>query len=103
MPNPGGVNQLGASHVPYGAVKRMKQLAGEAPMSGAPLATSALEAPRRARKNPQGQKSQAPVPAPVAVHPDYQQLPQLPSQELYQGIASIPGASPLVKTIFSGQ
>lgn len=100
MPNPAGVNQLGESHVPYGAAKKMKQLAGEAPMSGAPIATSALQAPRRARRNPT--RAQAPAPAPVAVVPEYQQLPQVPVQEHYANIASIPGASPLVQEIFGG-
>jgi hypothetical protein len=100
MPNPSGVNQLGESHVPYGEAKRMKTLAGEAPMSGAPLATSALQAPRRARRNPQPQAQ--PVEAPVPVHPDYQQMPSIPTAQVYAGIASIPGASPLVQEIFGG-
>jgi hypothetical protein len=103
MPNPSGVNQLGSAHVAYGEAKKMKELAGEAPMSGAPIATSALQAPRRARKNPQQRPRQQAQPEPVAVHQDYQQLPQLPPQELYQSIASIPGASPLVQQIFSGR
>lgn len=101
MANPAGVNQLGNSHVPYGEAQRMKQLAGEAPMSGALIATSALQAPRRARRNPS--RAQAtPAPAPVAVVPEYQQLPQVPAQEHYTNIASIPGASPLVQEIFGG-
>jgi len=100
MPNPSGVNQLGSSHVQYGEAKKMKTLAGEAPMSGAPLATSALQAPRRARKNPQPQAQ--PVEPPVAVHPDYQQMPTLPTQQVYSSIAQIPGASPLVQEIFGG-
>ena len=98
MPNPAGVNQLGSSHVQYGEAKKMKQLAGEAPMSGAPIATSALEAPRRARKAPQ--RPQQTQPEPVAVHPEYQQLPALPPQQVYTAIAQIPGASPLVQQIF---
>lgn len=102
MPNPSGVNQLGESHVPYGAAKKMKTLAGEAPMSGAPLATSALQAPRRARRNPTRTQAQ-PAPAPVAVVPEYQHLPQLPQGEIFSAIASIPGASPLVQSIFGSQ
>lgn len=100
MPNASGVNQLGSSHVPYGDAKRMHELAGEAPMSGAPLATAALNAPRRARK--QSGKPQAAVePAPPVV-PEYQQMPTVPPQQQYASIASIPGASPLVQQIFSG-
>ena len=100
MPNPAGVNQLGNSHVPYGEAKRMKELAGEAPMSGAPLATSAIQAPTRARRRPQTpqpQQQAEPGPPPV---PEYQQLPQTPPGQQYAAIASIPGASPLVQQIF---
>ena len=103
MPNPAGVNQLGSSHVPYGEAKKMKELAGEAPMSGAPIATSALNAPRRARKAPQGRPQSQAQPqqeAPTPVVPEYQHLPQLPTDQLYSQIASIPGASPLVQQIF---
>lgn len=79
----------------------MKELAGEAPMSGAPIATSALQAPVRARRKPQPQQTQ-PEPAPPAV-PEYQHLPQLPQGELFSSIASIPGASSLVQSIFGSQ
>lgn len=102
MPNPSGVNQLGSAHVPYGQAKQMQELAGEAPMSGAPIATSALQAPRRARRAPQGpSKGQPVLPAPAV--PEYQHLPQLPSTELFSAIAQIPGASPLVQSIFGSQ
>lgn len=97
--NPEGVNQLGNSHVPYGQAKKMKQLAGEAPMSGAPLAQTALNAPRRARRNPQPKQAQ-PVSPPPALVPEYQTLPQVPPDEHYANIAAIPGASPLVQQIF---
>lgn len=100
MSNPAGVNQLGSSHVPYGQVKKMKELAGEAPMSGAPIATSALNAPRRDRKAPQGRSQAKPQEAPTPVVPEYQQMPQIPTDQLYTQIASIPGASPLVQQIF---
>src|SRR5690349_17417824 len=99
MPNPSGVNQLGEAHAPYGQVKKMKTLAGEAPMSGAPLATAALQAPRRARRNPTRTQAQ-PAPEPMPVVPEYQHLPQLPQSEIFASIASIPGASPLVQSIF---
>lgn len=100
MPNPQGTNQLGSSHVPYGEAKRMKQLAGEAPMSGAPIATSALQAPTRARRKPQPQPV---VEHPTPVHADYQQMPALPAQASFASIAQIPGASPLVQEIFGSQ
>src|SRR5690348_12123437 len=102
MANPNGINQLGSDRVPYGQAKRMKQLAGEAPMSGAPIATPALHAPVRARKNPTRTQAQ-PAPAPVPVVPEYQQLPQFPQGEVFSSIASIPGASPLVQSIFGSQ
>lgn len=101
MPNPAGSNQLGSSHVPYGDVKRMKTLAGEAPMSGAPLATSALQAPVRARRNPKPRaQQQAEQEQPMPVVPELSQPPQVPTQQLYAQIAAIPGASPLVQQVF---
>lgn len=96
--NPYGVNQLGASHVPYKQAKKMKELASEAPMSGAPVATSALDAPERARSHPQMPRRQAtPAPAPVV----HALMPQPTTQDLYAGIASMEGASDLVREIFS--
>lgn len=100
MSNPAGVNQLGNSHVPYGDAKRMKELAGEAPMSGAPIATAALQAPRRARRAPQPKAQTQLLSAPIVA--GVQPAPQVPQQELYANIASIPGASPLVQQIFGG-
>lgn len=106
MANPNGVNQLGSDRVPYGEAKRMKQLTEEAPMSGAPIATPAINAPQRARRaaprasqRPSvGKPQNSPIPAPTV--PGYQMAPQVPQSELYTAIASIPGASPLVQSIF---
>ncbi len=97
--NPFGVNQLGASHVPYKQAKQMKELASEPPMSGAPIATSALNAPDRARSHPQMPRPQV-TPAPAPLPAAMSVLPSSP-QDLYAGIANMDGASDLVRTIFS--
>lgn len=97
--NPGGINQLGSDRVPYGDAKRLATLSGEAPMSGAPLATPAVNAPRNARRQRGGQTQ---VTQPVAAGP-----PQLAPAVSYQAqlaqtwaqIAMEPGASDLVKQI----
>ena len=109
MANPDGINQLGSDRVPYGQAKRMKQLAGEAPMSGAPLAAPAINAPQRARRRaPVASQrpsvpptQQGPIPAPAVA--GLQQTPTLSPSELYSAIAAIPGASSEVQQIFGGQ
>jgi hypothetical protein len=97
MPNPGGINQLGSDRVPYGDAKRMKELAGEAPMSGAPLATPAINAPRQAQRSA--------VRSPQANAPEQPVMPQQPgvspqafAAQAWGQIAAIPGASPLVQS-----
>lgn len=101
MPNPYGVNQLGSDRVPYGAAKKMKQLAAEAPMSGAPIAAPALNAPQQARQAG-GQPPVTPgaAPGPPA---NPQPVPTEPVSynaqlaETWAQIAATPGASDLVK------
>lgn len=97
MPNPGGINQLGSDRVPYGDAKRMKELASEAPMSGAPLATSAINAPRQAQRGSRTRPSAAPAEQP-AQPPTPQVSPQAFASQAWQQIAAIPGASPLVQS-----
>ena len=105
MSNPFGVNQLGSDRVPYGQAKKMKQLADSAPMSGAPIATPAINAPQRARRPAPKAKPRVTQQGPIPAHPvaGYQQLPQIPQTQLYSEIASQPGASPLVQQIFGQQ
>jgi hypothetical protein len=96
MPNPGGVNGLGSDRVPYGQAKKMKELAGEAPMSGAPLATPALNAPRQAQRSTQSRPAAGAVEQPAPL-PTPEVSPQAFASQAWQQIASIPGASPLVQ------
>jgi hypothetical protein len=99
VPNPSGANQLAGSEPLYGAVKKATELQREAPMSGAPIATHAQQAPRRAQKQAQ-RPARGPQPTPEQVadntapapQPDYQA--QLAS--VWQQVSSVPGASPLV-------
>lgn len=98
--NPGGGNQFGSSEAQpqYGDVKRETQLTRAAPMSGAAVATHTLEAPRREGKQAaRGRGAAVPeAPMPVSTAPG----PQGPPPATFQQIAAIPGASPLVQTLF---
>lgn len=98
MSNPGGANQLGSYELQpkYGDVKRLTQLQRQAPISGAPLASSAINTPRRSQK--QAVRGQTPQEAQAPPLP--QQAPSLPPEQLYSMIAAIPGASPEVQRIF---
>lgn len=88
MPRPGiannvqGVNGLYHREEPYGQIKRLQQMT-----SAAPVATPrAVNAPRRAQRratNP---------PAPQAPPPYEEEL-----ATVWMGLASLPGASPLVQ------
>lgn len=97
MPNPGGINQLGSDRVPYGEAKRLKTLSDEAPMSGAPLVSPAMNAPRQAQRSTQGRPAAAPVEQQPMVAPAPEVSPQAFATQAWQQIASIPGASPLVQ------
>lgn len=57
-PNPSGAN--GITPPAYGDVKKQLQLSKQAPLSGAPIATAATEAPRRAQRKSQRDKRPAP-------------------------------------------
>ena len=100
MANPGGANQLGGYELQpaYGDVKRMTQLQRSAPMSGAPIAGSALNTPRRAQRGtarPRAPRAAAPTPLPP-------EAPQQPPEQIYRAIAQLPGASETVQRIFGG-
>ncbi len=99
MPNPSGYNQFGGfgTAPPYGDVKRQQTLTQAAPISGAPQAAEATNAPRRAQRHatgqdsPQGQNPQEPVvlpepPPPVSL-----------SLDVWSQLAQDPGASPLTR------
>ena len=97
MSNPGGGNQFGnyTLQPQYGDVKKQTQLTREAPISGSPFAAQALNAPRRQQKAATRGRSVVPsAPLPPVENPIG------PPPDLYQQIASIPGASPLVQHIF---
>ena len=101
MANPGGSNQFGNYTIQpqYGDVAKQSQLARSAPMSGAPMVKPLLGAPKRLqRRAAKGRPPEAnPAPPPVAVA-----QPQGPTPNTFQTIAQIPGASPLVQSIFGG-
>jgi len=101
MPNPGGGNQFGnyTLQPPYGDVKRQTELLREAPISGAPLPGRALNAPRRAQKQATRQAKPAPPPEPPQAQPTAPMVGQPPIN--LREIASIPGASPLVQSLFA--
>lgn len=99
--NPYGVNQFGEAHTHYGAAKKMKQLAEEAPMSGAPIASSALNAPQRDRRKPDSTQALFPLASAVAP-PRPQMVAPTNPDDVNAMIASLPGASDLVRTIFGG-
>lgn len=95
MPNPSGANQLGDTNVPYGDVKRTYELTRAAPMSGAAVAGRALNAPRRAKQRGVTSPNAA-APPTVPPGPSQVQPPPVDNRTVWQEIARIPGASPLV-------
>jgi hypothetical protein len=110
VPNPGGANQFGGYELqrPYGDAARQTQLLKQAPISGAPVAAHALEAPRRGRRHAQGQDRPAGT-AEAQQQGQPQGQPQAPafpaptqratSAMTWSQIAEIPGASPLVQQL----
>lgn len=112
MPNNNvqGTNQFGQH--PYGDIKKMRELAGSAPMSGAPTAGRAIDAARRAQRTAvAGGNKGAPPPTAAAGTPPgappalpVQGLPGNSNQQLaaqralvWRDLANTPGASDLVK------
>lgn len=109
--NPGGSNQMGSFQIQpaYGEVKRETELTREAPMSGAAVATDAVQAPRRAglrakmgRPAPGGVVARpgGDAPPPGASSPQTATPPISPeaqAAQVWQAIAQTPGASPLVQ------
>lgn len=101
MPNPGGGNQFGnfTLQPAYGDVKKQTELTREAPVSGAPVAGRALNAPRRGeRQAMRGPSQQQPQPGVQQQAPPTPEIaPQAWQAQSWQQIAAIPGASPLVQ------
>ncbi len=103
MPNPTGTNQFDrfAREAPQGDVKRLQQLQRSAPVSGAPIAAGAINAPRRLQrqavkgnKPKGGQAAQAEAQAPAM--PDNTPY-AVKLAEAWKEIAAIPGISDLAK------
>jgi hypothetical protein len=102
MANPSGTNQFGgfSSEPAYGEVARTADLERSAPMSGAPLAASAKDAPRRAKRHSQSSGAGAgsaagPAPVPTSITPDAEVL------AVGQQLANDPEASDLLRQIVS--
>jgi hypothetical protein len=101
--NPDGVNSWSGwgDEEPYGQATKDASLARAAPMAGAAVAAGPIAAPKRdSRKAQRG--THAPQPAAAVAQPAQPQPEELPYDarlaQWWQGIASIPGASDLVKT-----
>lgn len=84
MPNPSGANGLFVPEPAYGDVKTQKALQSSAPLSGAPVATRATEAPRRARRA-------ATRPAQPPVEGEAPVMSQLPAPPYTQTLARLTG------------
>lgn len=96
MPNPGGENGLfqHGTDTAYGAQRRIEQSTKAAPMAGGPAAASVLNTPRRSKKR--AGRAAAPQPV-VAAPPQPADITQGASiAQVWQQLASVPGASPLV-------
>lgn len=96
MPNPNGSNQFDkfASERKYGDVKKMEQLQKYAPMSGAPVATPAVNAPEKA----QYKAVHAPQ-KPAKPKVSSKGTPEYPVElaSKWAQVAQMPGASDIVK------
>jgi hypothetical protein len=92
MPNPSGANAVYVPEPGYGEKKQMKNLARSAPMSGAPVAASAYNEPRKAQRR-----------ATTPSQPKQTQGQPMPYYEelalTWAEFAAQPGASDLVKLI----
>lgn len=95
--NPGGINQYGDTT--YGDIKRRTELQRAAPMSGAPTATRATEAPRRAKRRAVRGSSPpaASVIEPMAAGGGPSPTPDAEVAAIWQTLASEEGASPLIR------
>jgi hypothetical protein len=95
VPNPAGSNQFYVPEPAYGDVKKLQQLQGSAPMSGAP--TPAVTAPERAQYKattpPQASVSPSKPSKASGGMPDY----RVEVAGKWGYAASIPGASEIVK------
>lgn len=115
MPNPNGTNSFDrfAPDSVHGTVQRDEALRRAAPMSGAPLAGSAMNSPARAqRRAVRGEAPGAamagaapaapavsPMPAPEGDGPELDMADRERVAAIWAEIASRPGASQLVKQI----
>jgi hypothetical protein len=99
--NAGGVNgwQGLGTEEPYGQATKDAALKSGAPLAGAPLSSGPIAAPKRAGRQARRGAAPQPVQAPPAA-------PQQPQEDMpydaklaqwWQGIAAVPGASPLVR------
>jgi hypothetical protein len=103
VPNPGGTNQFQGfpETIPYGDKARQGMLARLAPVAGDSAA--AIGAPRRDQRATQRPgRGQAPIDAAPPMLAPLAQPAQLPPTQVFQAIASIPGASPTVQAVFGG-
>lgn len=101
MANPSGTNQFGgfAREPGYGQVKRTAELERSAPMSGAPLATSATEAPRRAKRRGQKRGAGAASVAQPMAAPAPSVTPDAEVAAIGQELALDPESSDLLRQI----
>lgn len=114
MPNPNGVNSFDrfAPDAVHGTVKRDEALRRAAPMSGAPLAGSAMNTPARAQRRAAkgsppgdamaGAPAVAPAVSPMAPPDEGPDLDMADAERvaaIWAEIAARPGASKLVREI----
>lgn len=92
MPNPEGTNPLHPAPG-YGDIKKAQTLQKSAPMSGAPIATPAVNAPQRAQA--QAKTRTTGQVKGVGTPPEY----QAELAATWAEIASVPGASALVQQL----
>jgi len=95
--NQSGVNQAPtwAQRPAYGDVKRQMELAKQAAIAGTQQAAGPLNTPRRAQRQSQGRQQAPPPQAAPAPAPTVN--PNLVLAQTWQSIATIPGASDLVR------
>lgn len=87
--NPEGVNGLYHREEPYGAIKRLQQSTQAAPIAPTP----AVNAPRRAQRAAVNGRTRTAQAQGSTTAPDYQTA----IAQVWQQMASMPGASPLVQ------
>ena len=104
MPNPSGQNQF-MREPGYGQIKRLDENTKAAPMSGAPVAAGAVNAPRRARRAAESGRTAGTAsvsPSPETSGPFGSAEPEGPSYEeqvaeAWAELAADPSAGPIIK------